>query len=1017
MVKGDDNHQPIHEEEHGSPAHAAIGDINDHGVVIGAKGGTELMMEMLHSRLPNVLKERFNIISSRVRKVSSRKKNILWLHDLPSDVENQHLKDPQSRARFAKIVFVSNWQMKQFEDYFKIKFENAVVMRNAVEPFEMRSDFSDGDTGNYRESKPLRLIYHTTPHRGLDILLPVFFHLCTEMNHNGLNIVLDVYSSFSIYGWSHRDEPFLELFDQCRNHPACNYHGAVPNDQIREALKQSHIFAYPSTWQETSCVAAIEAMCAGLEIVTSSLGALPETTNGFATMYPYMEDKTRHAQYFYQALKHAIENYGSPSQVKKRRLQQIFAAENYNWGHWSLHGRMKQWVLGLTLADGNDSDLVNADAHLSKFQTTQEKVEALTIQGAFHEMKGNFPYAIYLYKSALAIDPNFSHALVALGNMMIMMSERVDVSESDEGAKFLEHALTSNEVHPPLEQHKHVYYEMATRLAYYYNIQYRNGDMQTWLDKAAESLHPHSDCWQIFRASTVMHFPLSKDEAKQNLARFHRFIDELLDKDLICENEKQLSTAFPLAYYDDINNCDEYVKHHALMVKSFPWLEYQAQDLVYQDLPVRPTFPSRKIRVGVASSFFSPESSIWGNFGWTMRNLQSHPQLDISFIYYPKNEENSISAVEKELSFNPKSNIYLNSSNANRSPSFDSPQWMSMNRNKMEEQKFDVILYLDMFMNNEMNMMATSKLAPVQICTHGHPVTSGIPKKIMDYYLSWDLAELPDRAEAQSFYSEELYRIDTGSEPWEYYEPRAEGETSKLTGLSFSHYTRANLDFIANKGDRELLQAPMAKWYFCSQAPFKYSMVFDKILGDIQAADPEAVIILVQMTDKSLEGITKRTEKRLVSEGALDLNRVVFIPRMKHHHLMAMYKLSDVVLDSVYFGGDTTTREAFEVGAPVITLPGRTIGQRWTQAYYRVMGISDFIAKDPNDYVRIAVDAAKMDNLSKKELRKRIMASAQEKLYRVDTHESWADAIIEMAEKPRHWHWKRKVVKGVHEEF
>lgn len=161
----------------------------------------------------------------------------------------------------------------------------------------------------------------------------------------------------------------------------------------------------------------------------------------------------------------------------------------------------------------------------------------------------------------------------------------------------------------------------------------------------------------------------------------------------------------------------------------------------------------------------------------------------------------------------------------------------------------------------------------------------------------------------------------------------------------------------------------------------------------------------------------KRTEKRLVSEGGLDLNRIVFIPRMKHHELMAMYKLSDVVLDSVFFGGDTTSREAFEVGSPIITYPGKTIGQRWTQAYYQVMGIVEFIAKDASDYVRIAVDVANKDEASKKELRDRIISLAHEKLYRVDSHEKWAEAIIEMAEKPRHWHWKGTISKGVREEF
>ena len=184
----------------------------------------------------------------------------------------------------------------------------------------------------------MRVIYHTTPHRGLDILLSVFFQLCDEFNHQNIagspKIVLDVYSSFSIYGWPERDEVFMELFDQCRNHSACNYHGAVPNDQIRAALKQSHIFAYPSTWPETSCISAIEALSAGLDIVTSSLGALPETTNGFATIYQYVEDKEQHAKYFYIALKRTIQNYSTPTQLRKRKLQQIFAAET--WCHFQL---------------------------------------------------------------------------------------------------------------------------------------------------------------------------------------------------------------------------------------------------------------------------------------------------------------------------------------------------------------------------------------------------------------------------------------------------------------------------------------------------------------------------------------------------------------------------------------------------------------------------------------------------------------------------------------------------------
>jgi len=448
-------------------------------------------------------------------------------------------------------------------------------------------------------------------------------------------------------------------------------------------------------------------------------------------------------------------------------------------------------------------------------------------------------------------------------------------------------------------------------------------------------------------------------------------------------------------------------KHHSLMVHSFPWLEYTAEDLVYHDKPIQPKFGG-KIRVGIVSSYFSADTSIWGNFGETIQRLQSHPKLDISFIYYHTQGSDSITPKDEHLSNNPDSNIYLTTEEQNQTPSQNTPDWITANRHKIEEQQFDVLLYLDMFMNMQMNKMATSKLAPVQICTHGHPVTSGIPPKIMDYYLSWSLAELPD---AQKFYTEELYLIQT-DEPWEYYEPRTNHEISRISGMPFSQYTRQNIDFL----DVELLQKPTAKWYFCSQAPFKFSMVFDQILGDILRKDSNAVILLVELRNKELEGMMKVIEKRLESFG-VDLNRIVFIPRMEHHLLMAMYKLSDVILDSVFFGGDTTTREALEVGAPVITYPGKTIGQRWTQAYYRTMGMLDFIAKDADDYVKIAVDVANLEDGDQMELRNRIRSLAQEKLYRVDSSEKWAEAIIDMAERPRYWHWRGSVFDDVKDEL
>jgi glycosyltransferase involved in cell wall biosynthesis len=85
------------------------------------------------------------------------------------------------------------------------------------------------------------------------------------------------------------------------------YRGSIPNSELRAELPTFDILAYPNTFEETSCIAVIEALSAGLRVVTSNLGALPETTEGWARMYPYLMDPSLHAQTFANILLEEIE--------------------------------------------------------------------------------------------------------------------------------------------------------------------------------------------------------------------------------------------------------------------------------------------------------------------------------------------------------------------------------------------------------------------------------------------------------------------------------------------------------------------------------------------------------------------------------------------------------------------------------------------------------------------------------------------------------------------------------------
>jgi len=978
----------------------------DDGTTANARGGTELMSKELQDRVPKVLLDRWHVVKSRVRDLSEdkRKPNALWFHDLPNDVESAHLKQQWSRERFDLFVFVSEWQRKAYESVFGDVFkEKAVVLRNAIEPFaRSRRTESDGTT--------IRLIYHTTPHRGLGLLVRAFVR-AYEARKGKLR--LDVYSSFSIYGWGHRDEPFEELFDVCREHPGCEYHGAVSNAEVREALTKAHIFAYPSIWQETSCIAAIEALSAGVHVVTSNLGALPETLGTFATMYQYVEDAEEHLAAFERALSEAIDSYWSREKVSMRRTQQVYASQVFGWGNAGFAGRADDWVRVL----GSAHELFNGKRTLERrdFNSDSEFADALFVAGRVKENRGDVHGAMAKYRRALELNELNSYALVSLGVLEMTSGDNTGNREmANRGVEYLEFAIDNAErLSPPLKPDSAAYYGAAVRSGYYREIRYQHARAVKSFDLGLNTSQAgDSDCWDVYRATMVPHFPLSPEEERETIRGFNAMVDALLARDdLFCQRENALANAFSVAYY--YTECDykeEYSKWVRLKATLNKNLEYFSPRLAYERddryLTSRESkaslkrLKSRKIKLGVVSSFFTPDSSIWGNFGYVVRGLQQDKRFEVDFVYFPRNP---ITKEDKLLSLHPESNIYLEAHQMGQSV-------LDANRKKIEARKFDVLLYLDLHMTGEMHDYAMAKLAPVQITTHGHPVTSGIPELIMDYFLSWDLAELPDKLRAQTFYTEKLLLINSNKQAWEYFVPRTKDEVSVIKGHApFSHFTRENIDFIPDEGMRKL-SVESATWYFCPQAAFKYHVTFDRILGEIQKRDSSAVIILMQLTSDTFEDLHFKVIKRLSTHGGVDLSRVVFVPRMQHYQLMAMYKLSDVVLDSVYFGGDTTTREAFEVGSPVVTLPGKTIGQRWTQAYYKVMGILDYVVDTADEYVSVATKFANADGETKLRARERIKTAYHEKLVaNPEAPKLWGDAIFRAATAPTRWHWHDQV--------
>jgi glycosyltransferase involved in cell wall biosynthesis len=289
-------------------------------------GGTELMYEELMKRLPQEYKDKFSIFNYPAY-ADTTKPTIYWNQLSHDQNAVQFLSSSENIDAINQFVFVGNWQAEQFRKTFNIPGYKTTVLKNACIGVEQRQP---------GKRDKVRLCYTSTPWRGLDVLLAAWELLKPE------NTELHIFSSTKIYGKDfaiNNENYYQDLYDKCEALDGVVYRGSVSNEELRKELHTFDILAYPNTFEETSCIAVIEALSAGLRVVTSNLGALPETTEGWAKMYPYLASKDLHAIKFADILDEEIIKIKNGDLDSHLELQkQIYTPR------WSWDNRINEWI-------------------------------------------------------------------------------------------------------------------------------------------------------------------------------------------------------------------------------------------------------------------------------------------------------------------------------------------------------------------------------------------------------------------------------------------------------------------------------------------------------------------------------------------------------------------------------------------------------------------------------------------------------------------------------------------------
>jgi Glycosyl transferases group 1 len=268
---------------------------------------------------------------------------VLWAHHADDQPSMETLEFTRERKAWTGFAFVSQWQLEQYAQVFWLPRERARVMRNAIAP--AFAGIPPAEPWFRRGAAPI-LVYTSAPYRGLDVLLAALPAIRAAIP----GVRVRVFAGLSRTRGGPADNQYADLHRLCLATEGVDYVGPVSQPALAEALAEAAALAYPSTYTETSCIAAIEAMAMGAMVLTTHLGALPETLAGFGRMVEASENPAVLAPQFAAMAVDALDDIlRNPDQAAARRAAQIaFIHQNYAWPARALE--WQSWMFDMIVA-------------------------------------------------------------------------------------------------------------------------------------------------------------------------------------------------------------------------------------------------------------------------------------------------------------------------------------------------------------------------------------------------------------------------------------------------------------------------------------------------------------------------------------------------------------------------------------------------------------------------------------------------------------------------------------------
>ncbi len=286
----------------------------------------------------------------------------------------------------------------------------------------------------------------------------------------------------------------------------------------------------------------------------------------------------------------------------------------------------------------------------------------------------------------------------------------------------------------------------------------------------------------------------------------------------------------------------------------------------------------------------------------------------------------------------------------------------SLNIEPIRENDYMVVYYPDVGMNPHSIFLANLRIAPIQICGTGHPVSTFGSE--IDYFISGSDVELKQGAEEN--YSERLVLL-----------PGC-GAIHNPPTYQIRNIKKTRSEFIIN----------------CSWFSHKVNYPMLCLLKEIINQSQKSILFRF-----FVGGIESLVQKNGFIPFALDLESILgkehfeIIPGKPYDEYMGLMEEGDICIESYHFGGSNIVADSLYLRKPLITFEGNRWYNRIGSQMLRSLGLAELIAKTAEDYTHLTLKLIHDDKYRLKIQDRLTQADLNQTIFNSDRKNSFKKAI------------------------